>query len=1115
MIVTFVSQCEKKAQKRTRRILDSFANRIGDSVWQTAITSDGLDMVAKLLRKTATKSTAVSCHRNRTSHTTELVWIIGNKQKFNEIGIVPVNSTKSNIMHKEWENPWEYLESIKIISAISALLHDIGKSNKLFQQKLRPSQNTSHSKADLFRHEWVSLKLFLWIIHDCKTDEEVFLRLEHLNDFLVKNTDKQFEKYLKSSSRTKHNYAPLDKLPPLAQWIAWLIVTHHRLPSFDLNYTKTAHHTLANNKRHLSCTTSQFFMNIQALEGWVLRQKDYQPSSKEFDDNWRFQHLVLHSPAWQKRLKRYAQKARLHPQLQQISASGTISNPLLLNLSRLILMVANHNYSALPTDSRLRVKGHDEYKDRLIANTDKKTKQANQALDEHLIGVAQYATQCAHALPIIQSALPSLKNHDTLARNTDIARFQWQNKAFKLCREYSEISQSHGFFCVNMSSTGCGKTIANARMAYALADQQKGSRFTIALGLRTLTLQTGYSLRRDLGLKDKQLAILVGGLANRQLFELNHPSEEENNYHGSESSAELVEEFVDSQFDINDYDNLRLGIITQSENAQKLLYSPVVTCTIDHLMQASEQLRGGHYIVPALRLLSSDLILDEPDDFSESDLPALSRLVHLTGLYGGRLILSSATLQPDQVQGLFTAYLEGRKIYNQLFNLPKPQIPCLWVDEHKSHIKTCADTHQHEQHYQSFLQERAASLSQQPIRRIGEILAINADTTQNFYATIASQLIPYILHYHRQHHFVENNKHISIGLIRMANINPLVNIALALYEYQHIPEDTHIHLCSYHSRQVLALRNHIETHLDEILNRKNNRTPTQCEAITKTMEQHPNAKHHIFVVLASPVCEVGRDHDYDWALVEPSSMRSLIQLSGRIKRHRPEAIANAPNVGIWDCNIRALKRKTIAFKFPGYESKEHLLKTHHTADLIRSSELSHIDARPRIIKPSQLLPDQYLSDLEHHVLAELMNNPDLNLVNAYWKNDAFNRQHTHLVRISPFRYGDLEKEYVMRPDKDKVLPYDLEQVKAYGIDGSSSSSYLIQYYDFKPASTSITPWLGISLNECLKELQQKLNINMETILQRFSIISLPHYQENDSQQTYYFHEYLGCWAQSN
>jgi CRISPR-associated endonuclease/helicase Cas3 len=39
-------------------------------------------------------------------------------------------------------------------------------------------------------------------------------------------------------------------------------------------------------------------------------------------------------------------------------------------------------------------------------------------------------------------------------------------------------------------------------------------------------------------------------------------------------------------------------------------------------------------------------------------------------------------------------------------------------------------------------------------------------------------------------------------------------------------------------------------------------------------------------VLGSPVTEVGRDHDYDWAVVEPSSMRSLIQLAGRVRRHR-------------------------------------------------------------------------------------------------------------------------------------------------------------------------------------------------------------------------------------
>ena len=96
MIVTFVSQCEKNSLKRTRRILDAFANRIGSNVWQTAITEEGLNTVKQLLRKSATKSTAVSCHRIKTRKQSELVWIVGNKRRFNEIGIVPVNTTRRN-----------------------------------------------------------------------------------------------------------------------------------------------------------------------------------------------------------------------------------------------------------------------------------------------------------------------------------------------------------------------------------------------------------------------------------------------------------------------------------------------------------------------------------------------------------------------------------------------------------------------------------------------------------------------------------------------------------------------------------------------------------------------------------------------------------------------------------------------------------------------------------------------------------------------------------------------------------------------------------------------------------------------------------------------------------
>lgn len=656
MIVTFISQCEKKALKRTRRILDSFANRIGDNVWQTAITEEGLHTVKTLLRKTATKSTAVSCHRNRSSHTTELVWIIGNKRKFNALGIVPVNSTKKNLMHQEWENQWQNLTAIKHIATLAALLHDIGKSNNGFQHKLR---HTAPKGGDHYRHEWVSLKLYLWLISDCETDDAVFTRLENLADYLTNAP---------TFDPAQYPNANLATLPPLAQWIAWLIVTHHRLPPLADSYENST----ANNMRRAGnakyrTTATDFYKHLHAIDHWVHNPN----STADLNANWQFSHLVLHSPALQKQLKRFAQKAKNNLTLQNLGAQGSITDPFLLNLSRLILMTADHNYSSLSIDSPQRTKGSPDWQHTLIANTDRQTRQPNQALDEHLIGVAQHACQFARALPAIQNALPTLKNHNSLAKNTTAPRFKWQNQAFQLTRDNSETSQTHGFFAVNMASTGCGKTIANARIAYALADAHKGALFTIALGLRTLTLQTGQSLRTDLKLKKDQLAVLVGGRANKQLFALNQTEQGDTN--GNESANQLTDDYIDSSIDTKDYDSLKLGVLTDNSNAEKLLYSLIVSCTIDHLIQASEQQRGGHYIIPTLRLISSDLILDEPDDFSNDDIPALSRLVHLAGLYGSRIILSSATLQPDQIHGLFTAYLEGRKIYNQQFpNHPMP-----------------------------------------------------------------------------------------------------------------------------------------------------------------------------------------------------------------------------------------------------------------------------------------------------------------------------------------------------------------------------------------------------------------------------------------------------------
>lgn len=195
MIVTFISQCEKKAIKRTRKILDAFANRIGDNVWQTNITEIGLKTVYELLKSTASKSTAVACHRIATRHRTELVWVVGNKSAFNHQGYVPVNRTSMELFMDIAVNQTFFANSHgQLLShhlfAVGFIAYHLIKKLEIDDDRLAQSAFIAGILHDMGKLDpqfqtWLAKKLN-------KTDEEIYLSDDGVH---INGSDKGFAKF--------------------------------------------------------------------------------------------------------------------------------------------------------------------------------------------------------------------------------------------------------------------------------------------------------------------------------------------------------------------------------------------------------------------------------------------------------------------------------------------------------------------------------------------------------------------------------------------------------------------------------------------------------------------------------------------------------------------------------------------------------------------------------------------------------------------------------------------------------------------------------------------------------------------------------------------------------
>lgn len=1063
MMVTFVSQCEKNSLKKTRRVLDSFANRIGNNVWQTVITQEGLHAVKILLKKTASKNTAVSCHWIRSRLRTDLLWVVGKREKFDSQGNIPVHSTKKNLLKSEWENDWKFLPLIKIMVALAALFHDFGKSWDHFQNMLKDNK-----KKDPIRHEWISLLLFHTLVHG-KSDEEWLKEIALLNTKSEYDKKKFIKKIIQSTypSKEEDDYPFSKNIPKLASWIGWLIVTHHKLPRLDPdNYTN----------ENQVVNIHAILEDISKNTGYI-KKKDHILKEKD----WKFSHgLPVLSKKWCEVTARWTNKAQQALCLFEEASKLKIER-LLLTLARLSLMLGDHQYSS---------KGKDEnWQDTLglYANTEKKDQNnqrpLRQKLDEHLVNVTKDALTITHLLPAFEKEFPSTQDISAL-RKASPQKFSWQDKAVKTLNQFKktqDLSKS-GFFAINMASTGCGKTFANAKIMHAL-NNDDSLRYNLALGLRTLTLQTGDEYRDRLKLDESELAILIGSSAVKFLHEDKNKTtrDEYENFEEQFGSASMQSLTNDLEITYQGmiYED-RLSTALKNKKSKQLLYAPVLVSTIDHLMPATESTRGGKHILPTLRLMSADLVIDEVDDFDAKDLPAISRLVHLTGMLGRKLMISSATIPPAIAEGLFRSYQAGWKLFADA-RQRQHTVNVFCLDEFNSHAQAMHSKQNFSEFHSSFVKQRIKKLSKANVRRRAKILKLtklpaNTESTELEKAYF-KHLFTSATELHRQHSSIdtETQKRFSFGVIRVANINPCIQLTRFLLSTS-LPKDTEIRVMPYHSRQVLLLRSHQEKHLDKILNRKDNPHPQNDQ----TIKDHLRAcqkENLIFILVATPVEEVGRNHDLDWAVIEPSSLRSIIQMAGRVMRHRTLEELNHPNLILPEYNLKGFIGKSkIVFSQPGYEGGAYILDSKSLSKLLDESSLAKkVDASPRIQSSKTLRPKEKLDDLEHQVLQDIMTKQEYGPASVNgWIESAF-----YLSQLSqqcrPFRQSEHQETYKLHINEDNELEMRFAQQEDKE-RGKRPHHLKIENLNKEDQARL---WLNLDYRSLIEEYSQKLSYSIE------------------------------------
>ncbi len=612
------------------------------------------------------------------------------------------------------------------------------------------------------------------------------------------------------------------------------ILTHHHKPSM-------------NNKGYLFLSTDKFGANIDSTSTLI----------KSVSENW---------SAYSEKLISRLKRKNTH-----------ISSPnLAFYATRLALMMSDYATS--------KHEGTDHYDEQYP--TDKEfisgklyAKSAKLVpLERHLFHVAKGAKSAIGS--IFMHDYPKVKRLPKIHDVTPLGNFKWQQDAVDIILKQN-MKKEDGFFGVIIGETGSGKTQAGYRVMSALRNHNP--RFILGLGFGALAVQSGREYQSEIGLRDGEMGVFVG---------YKHRIKDK-------KTDEFVDLFdIEPSMNYKTFDHGLSDVVSKLFTAKDLSFItvPVAVMTIDHIMNAIAADRGA-YVKSALRIATSDLLIDEIDSFSAQDSHAIARLCYLTGLFGKRVVISSATLPPELSSMLFTAYQSGYNEYSKSFG------GNLFVGSFSNKISSSIENVENSfnpfTYFNGYTKEINYLLKTEEQRNKVSVLnlpKVKKDQLEMVFESILQELLSKAMVHNTNIPQLFSSCFVRFNFTKDAQAFFLYLIKNA----KDIKEKTgwNIKTNFYSGQMDENSRKEIESKLSIIMNRKSDSWITD---VVKKIEDKT-----LFILVTTPVIEVGRDFDFDFCVLEPSGYMSIIQSSGRVLRHRRSYYPAEPNVILMSDSIRGL-----------------------------------------------------------------------------------------------------------------------------------------------------------------------------------------------------------------